>query len=55
MEVFNLRGEFITKVSVNVFDEVKSIDLTFLPEGEYMLRIKTDTFYTITKKIVIER
>jgi hypothetical protein len=55
VEVFNLMGELITKTSVNVFDSVKSIDLTTLPEGEYMLRIKTDTFYTITKRIAIER
>jgi Secretion system C-terminal sorting domain/Carbohydrate esterase, sialic acid-specific acetylesterase len=55
IEVFNLMGELISKVSINVFDDVKSLNLTFLPEGQYMLRIKTDTFYTITKRIAIER
>jgi Secretion system C-terminal sorting domain/Carbohydrate esterase, sialic acid-specific acetylesterase len=55
VEVFNLVGELIAKTTVNVFDDVKSMDLTSLPEGQYMLRIKTDTFYTITKRIAIER
>ncbi len=55
IEIFSLRGEFITKTLVNIFNDVKSIDLTSLPEGEYMMRIKTDTFYTITKRIIIER
>jgi hypothetical protein len=55
VEVYNLRGELIQRVFVNVFDNVKQLDLTTLPEGEYMLRIRTDNFYTITKRIIINR
>ena len=55
IEIYNLSGQFIKKGSVNVFDNVKKIDLTDLPEGEYMLRIRTDNFYTITKRVLISR
>jgi Secretion system C-terminal sorting domain/Carbohydrate esterase, sialic acid-specific acetylesterase len=55
IEIYNLLGQFIKKGSVNVFDDVKKIDLSDLPEGEYMLRIRTDNFYTITKRILISR
>ena len=55
IEIYNLLGQFIKKGSINVFDEVKKLDLTDLPEGEYMLRIRTDNFYTITKRILISR
>lgn len=55
IEIYNLAGQFIKKGSVNVFDDVKKIDLTDLPEGEYMLRIRTDNFYTITKRLLINR
>ncbi|MES2516589.1 MAG: T9SS type A sorting domain-containing protein [Bacteroidota bacterium] len=55
VEIYNLSGAFIKSGVVSIFDEVKKIDLTDLPEGEYMLRIKTDNFYTITKRIIINR
>ena len=55
IEIYNLVGQFIKKGSINVFDDVKKIDLTDLPEGEYMLRIRTDNFYTITKRLLISR
>ena len=55
IEIYSLVGQFIKKGFVNVFDDVKKIDLTDLPEGEYMLRIKTDNFYTITKRLFISR
>jgi hypothetical protein len=55
IEVYTMTGQFVKRGSVNVFDEVKKIDLMDLPEGEYMLRIRTDNFYTITKRILINR
>ncbi len=55
IEIYTMLGQFVKKGSVNVFDEVKKIDLMDLPEGEYMLRIRTDNFYTITKRILINR
>ncbi len=55
IEIYNLSGQFIKKGTVNIFDEVKKIDLTHLPEGEYMLRIRTGNFYTITKRLLINR
>ena len=55
VEVYNLRGELIQRVFVTVFNDVQKLDLTNLPEGEYMLRIRTDNFYTITKRIIINR
>ena len=55
VEVYNLRGELIQRAFVTVFNDVQKLDLTDLPEGEYMLRIRTDNFYTITKRIIINR
>lgn len=55
VEVYSLRGELIQRVFVTVFNDVQKLDLTSLPEGEYMLRIRTDNFYTITKRIIINR
>jgi len=55
IEIFNLSGAFIKKGFVSIFDDVKRLDLSDLPEGEYMLRVKTDNFYTITKRIIINR
>lgn len=55
VEVYSLRGELIQRVFVSVFNDVQKLDLTSLPEGEYMLRIRTDNFYTITKRIIINR
>ena len=55
VEVYNLRGELIKRVFVTVFNDVQKLDLTNLPEGEYMLRITADNFYTITKRIIINR
>ena len=55
VEVYNLRGELIQRVFVTVFNDVQKLDLTNLPEGEYMLRIRADNFYTITKRIIINR
>jgi len=55
IEIFNLSGAFIKKGFVSIFDDVKKLDLSDLPEGEYMLRIKSDNFYTITKRIIINR
>jgi len=55
IEIYSLLGQFIRKGFVNVFDDVKKIDLTSLPEGEYMLRIRTDNSFTITKRIIISR
>jgi hypothetical protein len=55
IEIYTMLGQFVKKGAVNIFDDVKKIDLTDLPEGEYMLRIRTDNFYTITKRIIINR
>ena len=55
VEIYSLKGELFKKTFVTVFDDVKTVDLTSLPEGEYMLRIRTDNFYTITKRIIINR
>ncbi len=55
IEIYTMLGQFVKKGTVNVFDDVKKIDLTDLPEGEYMLRIRTDNFYTITKRLLISR
>ncbi|MEA5458258.1 T9SS type A sorting domain-containing protein [Arcicella sp. LKC2W] len=55
IEIYNLSGAFIKKGFVSIFDDVKKLDLSDLPEGEYMLRIKSDNFYTITKRIIINR
>ena len=55
VEVFNMRGELIQRTFVTVFNDVQKLDLTNLPEGEYMLRIRTDNFFTITKRIIINR
>jgi Carbohydrate esterase, sialic acid-specific acetylesterase/Secretion system C-terminal sorting domain len=55
VEVYSMRGELIQRVFVTVFNDVQKLDLTSLPEGEYMLRIRTDNFYTITKRIIINR
>ena len=55
IEIFNLSGAFVKKGFVSIFEDVKKLDLSDLPEGEYMLRVKTDNFYTITKRIIINR
>ena len=55
VEVYTMLGQFVKRGTVNTFDDVKKIDLMDLPVGEYMLRIKTDNFYTITKRIIISR
>lgn len=55
IEIYTLSGQFIKKGTVNVFDDVKKLDLTDLPVGEYMVRVRTDNFYTITKRIIINR
>jgi hypothetical protein len=55
IEIYTMLGQFVKKGIVNVFDDVKKLDLTDLAEGEYMLRIRTDNFYTITKRIIINR
>ncbi len=55
VEVYSLRGELIQRVFITVFNNVQKLDLTNLPEGEYLLRIRTDNFYTITKRIIINR
>ena len=55
IEIYTLSGQLIKRGSVNVFDDVKKLDLTDLPIGEYMLRVRTDNFYTFTKRIIIKR
>ena len=55
VEIYTMSGQFIKKGSVDIFNDVKKLDLTDLPIGEYMLRIRTDNFYTITKRIIINR
>ena len=55
IEIYSMSGQFIKKGSVDIFNEVKRLDLTDLPVGDYMLRIITDNFYTITKRIIISR
>lgn len=55
IEIYTLSGRFIKMGNVNVFDDVKKLDLTDLPVGEYMVRVRTDNFYTITKRIIINR
>lgn len=55
IEIFAMSGQFVKMGTIIVFDDVKRIDLTDLPVGDYMLRIKTDNFYTITKRIIINR
>ena len=55
VEVYSMRGELIQRVFVTIFNDVQKLNLTNLPEGEYMLRIRTDNFYTITKRIIINK
>jgi hypothetical protein len=55
VDIYDVGGAFIRQANVSVFDSVKTIDLSALPEGEYMLRLRTDNFYTITKRIMINR
>jgi len=55
IEIYTLSGQFIKMGNVNVFDDVKKLDLTDLPVGEYMVRVRADNFYTITKRIIINR
>ena len=55
IEIYSMSGQFLKRGTVNLFDEVKKLDLMDLPIGEYMLRIRTDNFYTITKRIIINR
>lgn len=55
IDIYDMGGAFIRQASVAIFDNVKTLDLTALPEGEYMLRLRTDNFYTITKRIIINR
>jgi hypothetical protein len=55
VDVYDVGGAFIRQANVSIFDNVKTIDLSALPEGEYMLRLRTDNFYTITKRIMINR
>jgi hypothetical protein len=54
IEIFTLSGEYVTTGYVSGLDDIKSVDLTKIPEGEYFLRVKSDIF-TITKRIIIER
>jgi Secretion system C-terminal sorting domain/Carbohydrate esterase, sialic acid-specific acetylesterase len=55
VDIYDLGGVFVRQASVSIFDNVKTIDLTALPDGEYMLRIRADNFYTITKRLIINR
>jgi hypothetical protein len=55
VDIYDVGGAFIRQANVSIFDNVKTIDLSALPEGEYMLRLRTDNFYTITKRIMINR
>jgi Secretion system C-terminal sorting domain len=55
VDIYDVGGAFIRQANISIFDNVKTIDLSALPEGEYMLRLRTDNFYTITKRIIINR
>jgi hypothetical protein len=55
VEIYSMSGQFLKKGSIDIFNDVKKLDLTDLPIGDYMLRIRTDNFYTITKRIIINR
>jgi hypothetical protein len=55
IDIYDIGGALIRQGFVKVFDNVKTLDLSALPEGEYMLRIRTNNFYTITKRIIINR
>ncbi len=55
IEIYNLSGAFIRKGFVPIFDDVKKIDLSDLPEGEYVIRITTDNLYTIARRVMINR
>jgi hypothetical protein len=55
IEIYTMLGQLVKRGSVNVFDDIKKLDLTDLQEGEYMLRIRTDNFYTVTKRLLISR
>ena len=55
IEIYSISGQFLKRGNVNLFDDVKKLDLMDLPVGDYMLKIKTDNFYSITKRIIINR
>lgn len=53
-EVFDLLGRLIRKGKMESLDTARTIDLSTLPEGEYMLRLSTESLL-IAKRIIINR
>ena len=53
-EVYNLLGGLLQRGIISSLDASRTMNLTDLPEGEYMLRLNTDSLL-ITKRIIINR
>ena len=53
-EVYDLLGRLIKKGTIASLDTSRTLDLTMLPEGEYMLKLSTESLL-IAKRIIINR
>ncbi|MDR6563309.1 MULTISPECIES: T9SS type A sorting domain-containing protein [unclassified Arcicella] len=53
-EVYNLLGGLLQRGTISSLDASRTMNLTDLPEGQYMLRLNTDSLL-ITKRIIINR
>jgi len=52
LELSNLQGEILEKITISADPAIKEIDLTHLPKGMYIMQAKSETT-TITQKIII--
>ncbi|MEA5402344.1 T9SS type A sorting domain-containing protein [Arcicella sp. DC2W] len=53
-EVYDLLGRMVRRGTIASLDTSRTLDLTMLPEGEYMLRLNTESLL-IAKRIIINR
>jgi hypothetical protein len=54
VEVYTNRGSLVYASDIATFETKKDINLTQLPEGAYLIRIRNDNF-TATKHVQINR
>lgn len=53
-EVYDLLGRMVRRGTITSLDTSRTLDLTMLPEGEYILRLNTQSLL-IAKRIIINR
>ncbi|GAB3576318.1 hypothetical protein GCM10027578_42010 [Spirosoma luteolum] len=52
--VFSLTGKLLASYTVPVFDERKAVDLSNLPTGTYIIRVKSASF-DVSRRVIVSR